>query len=192
MVVALVAGLGGALLMVVSVETAVQAHQQQAQAARNAAESGLACAVSALRRLDDWTPVLSGDSSPAGNCLEAATLPPAWPNAPVLDVQALTAALQAATDARYGLAPDTPRWTLLAAGAAPAGTLPAFRPVVFVWVADDVEDGDGHAAADTNGVVWVRAEAWGPAGARTAIEAIVRQGPDGVPPAAVLGWRLTR
>jgi hypothetical protein len=59
-------------------------------------------------------------------------------------------------------------------------------------VADDVEDGDGDAAADSNGIVWVRAEAWGPAGAKTAIEAIVRRGPEGVPPAAVVAWRVTR
>jgi hypothetical protein len=192
MVVALVAGLGGALLLVMSVETAVQAHQQQVQAVRQGAESGLACALSELRRASDWTPLLAGDPSPAGACLEAATLPPSWPNGPVLDVQALTAALQAATESRYGLTPDTPRWALLAAGTAPAGALAAFRPVVFVWVADDVEDGDGDAAVDSNGVVWVRAEAWGPAGARAAIEAVVRRGPDGVPPAAVVAWRVAR
>jgi type II secretory pathway pseudopilin PulG len=192
MVVALVGGLGGALLLVMSMETAVQAHHQQVQLVRQAAESGLACAVADLRRAADWTLVLSSGPGPAGSCLEAAALPPPWPNAASLDVQALTETLQAATRSRYGLAPDTPHWTFWIMGAAPGNARGSIAPVVLVWIADDVEDGDGDAGADANGVVWVRAEAWGPAGARAAVEAIVRRAPEGDPPAAVAGWRIVR
>lgn len=191
-VIALVAGLGGALLLVMSMETAVQAHHQHVQAVRQGAESGLACAVAELRRAADWTLVLSGGPLPDGACLAAASLPPPWPGSVPLDVAALTAALQSATGTRYGITPDTPRWMLWIVGAAPAAAGQSFPPVVLVWLADDVEDGDGDPAADTNGTVWVRSEAWGPAGARIALEAIVRRGPDGDPPAAVAGWRAVR
>jgi hypothetical protein len=183
-VVALVAGLGGALLLVVSTETAVQTHHQQTLAARQAAESGLACALADLRRAADWSAVLSGAATPGGACLEPIA------HGLDLDVPALTAALQAATDARYGGA-DAPRWTPWIAGLAPAGAAAA-PAVVIVWIADDVDDGDGEAEADANGVVWVHAEARGSAGARAAVEAVVRRGADGHPPAAVVAWRAVR
>lgn len=189
-VVALVAGLGGSLLLVVSMETAVQTHHQQVLAVRQAAESGLACALSDLRQADEWAPVLAGEI-PGGVCLEPMTLPPP-PHGPDPDVPTLTAALQAATDARYGPGADTPRWTPWVEGLAPAGAAGGSPAVVIAWVADDAEDGDGDPYADANAVVWVRVEAWGSAGARAALEAIVRRGPDGIPPAAVAAWRAVR
>jgi hypothetical protein len=188
-VIALVAGLGGSLLLVVSTETAVQTHHQQGLAARQAAESGLACAVGDLRRAADWTAVLSGAASPSGACLAPVTQ---VPHGLDLDVPAFTAALQAATDARYGGAADTPRWMSWMVGLAPTGAGAVSPIAVTVWVAYKVDDGDDDAQADANGVVWVRAEAWGSAGARAAIEAVVRRGPDAVPPAAVVAWRVVR
>jgi hypothetical protein len=190
MVVALVAGLGGALLLVASMETAVQTHHLQAHAVRQAAESGLACAVSELQRTPEWASLLGGAAPPVTVCLGAATLPPPWALGAFPAASERTAALQADTDARYGVMPDTPVWTLRAAGAGPSAT--AAPPIVFVWIADDVEDEDGDPAADANGRLWVRAEAWGPAGARAAVEAIVRRDPDGDSQARVGAWRSVR
>jgi hypothetical protein len=190
-VVALVAGLGGSLLLVVSMETAVQTHHQQVLAVRQATESGVACVLSDLRQADDWAPALAGEAQP-GVCLAPMTLP-APPHGPDPDVLTLTAALQAATDARYGPGADTPRWTPWIVGLAPAGAATGSPTVVIAWVADDADDGDGDPYADANAVIWVRVEAWGAAGARAAVEVIVRRGgPDGIPPAAVAAWRTVR
>jgi hypothetical protein len=46
---------------------------------------------------------------------------------------------------------------------------------VLVWIADDPAEDDGDRAADTNGILLVRAEAIGENGSRRSIEAAVRR-----------------
>ncbi|CAN5440555.1 hypothetical protein BH23ACI1_BH23ACI1_12750 [soil metagenome] len=190
MVTAIVTALGGALLLVTMVESAVEANHQQTHAVRQAAEAGLACGIAGLAVTEDWSNALQGLPVPGPPCLEPAAFPPSFPGGGDIEPAALTAALQAMTSARYGTVPDTPRWELWIAGAAPGAA--ASGPVVLVWIADDEGEDDGDPAVDANGVLWVRAEAFGRGSARTAVEALVRRNPPEEGATAVIGWRLTR
>jgi hypothetical protein len=96
--------------------------------------------------------------------LVPATLTPVLPWGGALDLRAATARIQAATDA--DAAPGDPaRWRLYdAAGLVSvvpdaAGGIPCY---LAVWVADDPVDGDGDPLTDKNGVLLVRAAAFGP------------------------------
>lgn len=188
MITALVAGLGGALLLVTSVETTIEAHHQRVHSVRQAADAGLACAVAGLRATPDWSQALAGAPPPVAPCLAPAALPPPWLGGEPIHPAALTALLQAATDARYGAIPDLPRWTLWVTGHAPTGD----GTVVLAWIADDADDGDGDPGSDANGIVWVRAAAYGRGHARSIIEALIRRDLDAGLPAGVIGWRATR
>ena len=103
---------------------------------------------------------------------------------------------------------NNPRWRLYAYG--PLSSLPeVLRPAscyLAVWVADDsreADDNPGLDAAGTDdagrGILRVRAEAFGPQGARRAIEAEVARvcttGPDGdscLPGVRVQSWQEVR
>lgn len=186
MVTALVVGLGSALLLVTSVENAIEANHEEAHGARHAVDAGLACAIAGLRATADWNVALGGAATPPV-CLEPA---PAWAAARV-NVAALTAQLQAAADARYAGVPDTPRWQLWATGGAPTlGRAPGF--VVLTWIADDRDDGDGDAGRDDNGHVQVRITAVGRRAGWAAAEALLWRDPAGAGEVTLIGWRAAR
>jgi len=108
----------------------------------------------------------------------------AVPASDPVDLDARTAELNLDASRLWPLGADTPRWRL-----AGWGRLPEWTPVtmrVAVWIADDVMDGDGMAGEDSNGVLMVRAEAFGPRGASRTVVAHIRRGPADV---QVLSWR---
>lgn len=186
MITTLVAGLGAALLLVTSLESAVESNHEQAHGARQAADAGLACAVAGLRTTSDWAAALAG-AAVAPPCLAPA---PAWAAAQV-DEMALTAQLQAAEDARYGMGPDTPRWRLWLSGTAPGSAAPpAF--LVLAWIADDREDDDGDPLRDGNGVLQVRVTVVGRRSGRAAVDALIQRDPAGAGDVRLIGWRVVR
>ena len=94
------------------------------------------------------------------------------------------------SDGRGNFGADRPVWRLYAHASLqsilPPGTI-APRAYVLVWVQDDGGDGDGDPAKDSNGIVLVCAEAYGPGGARRRVEASIgRAAPGGV---RLLAWR---
>jgi hypothetical protein len=72
---------------------------------------------------------------------------------------------------------NTPQWRMFAWGGAPAwlaagrATSPFY---VVVWIADDVEDGDGDPWGDSNGAIAVHAVAMGPRQARRSMQATIQ------------------
>ena len=165
---ALLMGLGLSLVLVGSAETTLSRRDRDARSLTRAARAAATLAVADLRALPSWAGVLQPGSQPElsavpGN-LALATLTPTLPWGGMLDLRAVTARAQAATDA--GAIPGDPsRWRLYGAASLvslvpdAAGGMPCF---LAAWVADDAVDGDGDPSTDTNGVLLVRAAAFGP------------------------------
>jgi hypothetical protein len=196
MLTTLIAFIGGALVFVLDVETAISANHRLAQDARDAAESGVECVVAELGRLAAWTDVPGGTLVATLDCLDASA-PLQWPGAAPLDVPLLTGALQAASERRYGQQaanPDTPLWSMAARGPLRLGP-PGLKPYVIVWLADDVDDGDGQPLQESNDALLVRATAFGLKGSRASVEALVgRTDGTGTQPSDVrlVSWREVR
>lgn len=178
-------GLG--LAVVVFVNRLAVGNVRSATGLMNAAEAGLELAAHELSRAD-WSAVLGGaeqaifsDGSPNGvraipgggvvnllaetNSLNCGTLTPC------------TAAQMDANSDERPWGPNNPRWRLYAYGALenlPALTRPS-PSYLAVWVADDVAEVDGDPSVDGEtegrGVLRARSVAFGPLGARRAVEA---------------------
>ena len=102
----------------------------------------------------------------------------------ILDLRRLTLERQADSNAGYpagrgpsDLAPLRPR------AHRPAAALGVIRSPVYVvlWIADDVDDGDGDPLRDSNGALLVRAEAFGLRGVRRRIDATLARDDGGEP-----------
>jgi hypothetical protein len=216
--------LGGALILLSSSETAIAANFRAAHEATYAADAAIERALADLRRLPDFTPVLAGnvrssfvDGLPSGTRTLA--------DGSTLDLDRITnlancqktsvcsdAEVAAVTTERPWGA-NNPRWTLFAHGPVadllgPATVRSAFYVVAFVG--DDPSENDGDPAVDGlivgstpnpgNGIVTVRAEAFGPRSTHKIVEATISRLT--IPPADpgeqastelhVLSWREVR
>lgn len=194
MVTALLTTLGAALAFLMATETVISANYRSASEALYAADAGVERAMADLRATD-WTGVLAPPPANVMSGFDDAAMSPVDPSGAPLDLTRLTAALQGQSDARYGVGPDSPGWRLFAHAdltrLMPAASIstPAY---VVVWVADDAEDGDGNPSRDSNGVLMLRAESFGIAGAHRIVEATVAR-PGGVASAIRLAsWREIR
>lgn len=185
----------GVLVMLTSTETRIAGAEQARQMARGAAEVALERGLQELAEAADWSVILAG----------AARASFADPGAPppvgewgALDLVVLTNRVQRDADAANRWGADGPIWrvfgwgalaTLLdtAPGASP-GTSALLEPPIYVvvWVADDEGEGDGNPAADTNQMVSVRADAFGPFRSRQALQATVRRRGGGL---ELVSWR---
>jgi hypothetical protein len=190
---ALLTALAASLVISTSTETLISGSYRASQETFYAADAALERAIHELSLLSDWTFVLS---APPSNILAsfndgsaAGTAPDGRP----LSFSALTTERQVESDGRGSFGADRPVWRLYGHAALlailPPGTVapPAY---VLLWIQDDGGDGDGDPAKDSNGIVRVCAEAYGPAGARRRIEASIgRVAPGGV---RVLTWNDER
>lgn len=168
----LLMGLGLSIALIGTTEAALAAHDRTARALREASLAAAHLAIADLRAQLSWSAVLAaGSVSPLsaapGRVMDASLSPPApWGGAP-LDLRVLTADVQGAADTGVG---DPQVWRLFE-----CGSLQALVPGVAagpwylgVWVADDGADGDGDPVTDSNGILAVRAIAYGPRDARVA------------------------
>lgn len=175
MVVSLIATLAAALVLVVTTEAVVTGNYYGSQQGLYAAEAGVERTIGELRLLPTWRGV-PGPSSSTGSidCNDGQTMPTA-PDGSTLNLAQLTIRRQNESDAVYPTGPDRPVWRLYAH--APLDRLlPGAAPdtaYVVVWVADDSTDLDGNADVDANGIVMVRAEAFGRRGGRRAVETTI-------------------
>ena len=153
--------------MVAGVERQTAAAHQTTLRLRQIAEGGVVLAAAELQRRE-WPPVLAGAGSDQ------------WrgPLSAVIDVAALTAAIEHETMMAGAHGADTPVWRLFAQAAWQAVADHPARGDLIVWVADDWEEGDGDPVRDSNDRLLVRAAAVdGTAAAWT--EALCERGPDG-------------
>jgi hypothetical protein len=173
---ALLAGLGLSLVLLGSAETTLAAHDVRAQAAAHAAQAALSLAQSELRMRESWAGVLAAGAS-ADACAEPgrftdASLQPTAPwDGSGLDLHALTARRQAASDALVPAGVTGPLWRLFEYGPisrlipSDARRHPYY---VVVWAAD----GRG-------GMVLLHSAAIGPAGVTADVDASVARGAGG-------------
>lgn len=171
---------------------ASSAERQIAGNARGAAAAGLAAdaviegVIAEVAAVSDWSVLLAGDRSSA---FQDATRRPVTPSRAVVDLDRVTAEVQADTAGTFPLGAGTPVWRLYAWGpltrlaGLPSSDSGAY---VAVWVADDPADGDGVATVDANETIMVHSEAFGFGGTRRSSDAVLGRAPFGV---RVLSWR---
>jgi hypothetical protein len=186
--------------MVVRTETIVSARFRRAAEALYAADAGIAVALTELRPLPVWTPVLNGGIASAfsqGAFQGTLTVPGGGtillccgPGS--VSDRVLMESRLSAIPARRAVEWQPFLWSPLDPIVRTA--MPS-RFVLVVFVADD-DDGDGDRRSDANGVVILRSQAVEADGTQRAVEALVaRREPDsesGSPAVAVLRWQEIR
>jgi hypothetical protein len=181
----LLTALGAAVVMVTNTETMIAANYRNGQEALYAADAGVERVVQDLLMVPRWNDILSGSEQSAfidGSMSVQKILPAGGRITLCCDGNSATGQLQATTDAANLWGANNPRWKLFAWGPLnsmlPNASLDTAM-YVAVWVADDPADGpdvahaDGNPAMDTNGVLTLHAEAYGPGGTRKVVEVTV-------------------
>ena len=187
----LLVALAGVLAPLSIIETAVGVNHRRAVQGLYAAEAALELAAAELGSLPDWSAALNGS---ARSAFRGRTLAPAMPDGAVIDLIAIAGGLRAsgAGSAAAGRGLD---WRLFAHGRLSAW-MPAparYGPwLVAVWIADDAADPNPDSGVDGNDSIVAHAAAFGPRGARRAVQAtLVRQSPPPpVPPPILTRVRL--
>ena len=184
MSVLLLTALGLGLLMTTSTEATITSNFRDGGEAMYAADAGIERVMQDLLTIPDWNRVLIGEvQSSFVDGLPSGTR--TMPSGGTVDLGGATnmincgktasctnAEMDAMTAARpYG--PNNARWKLFAY--APLSQVIETGTVlsdmyVTVWIGDDPAEADNNALADTNGVLLMRAQAFGPAGAINTIE----------------------
>jgi len=192
MAVMLLTALGLALVLTTTTETLIANTFALGVEGLYAADAGLERAIGDLQAISDWTTVLSGQTTsaftdgpagdrltPAGTTLSLARLV-AMANCGKPSGCTSSAMDATTTDRPWGA--NNPRWRMFASGPldaiVPTGTVnsPFY---VAVMVADDPSEADNDPARDSNGVVLMRAEAFGPGGSHRGIEATLARAQGG-------------
>jgi hypothetical protein len=197
MVTMLLTTLGSALACITIAETLISANYRSARETFYAADAGIERAMTDLRLLGDWSAALVPPAGNATSTFDDGAGAPRAPDGATLDLARLTTRRQAESDVRYGgSGPNSPSWRLFAHASlsrlVPAGSALSLAYVI-VWVADDPAELDGDSSRDSNGVLLLRAEAFGTAGAWRAVEATVaRPSPAASGSIRVAAWRQVR
>jgi len=184
----LLTALAAAVVMVGTTETRISANYRNGQEALYAADAGVERVMQDLLLIPRWNDILSGavqSSFVDGDPGLPKTLPgggTATLCAAGCGVNTATGQLQAITDTQAVWGANNPQWKLFAWGPL-SDMLPNDRidssMYLAVWVADDPADGvdlntpDGNPLVDSNGVLTLHAEAFGPAGTRKTIEVTI-------------------
>ncbi len=213
MAILLMSALGAALVLTTSSDALIAANFRNAQEGVYAADAALERAMADLGTLADWNAVLDGSASSAfvdGAPGGVRTLADGSPLdlGQTLNMQncrkvaACSASDMTANTAQRPWGANNPVWRLFAYG--PLSSLLPPHAIesayyVIVMVADDPSENDDDPVRDgqgpTNpgaGVLTLRAEAFGPRGARQAVEVTVaRPGGEGYG-VRMLSWRLIR
>jgi Tfp pilus assembly protein PilX len=207
----LLTALGLATVLLATADTLAASNQRDARAAFYAAEAGIELAAAELVGEADWDAVLSGATTSMfadGSPSDATVLPDGSTIRPDQVARLATcgdaancstAACEAVTEDRpWGR--NNPLWRPYRYGFVNGGGSGAGVYVV-VLVGDDPAETDDDPQRDGvapgnpgAGVITVRAEAFGPGGARRSVEAVVTRvtTPSGLPAPRMLSWREVR
>ena len=165
----LLIALATGLVAVTTIETLLSANYRSAAEGLFAAEAGAEIVMADLISAADWTSLLAGGSTASCPAVLSASQP-----------------ARVEPSAVWG--PDDPEWRLRVC--ARLDDLLAAERVesefaVAVWLADDPADRDGQPLIDSNGVLVVRSEAFGP-GVHRGVETVVERSAAGI---RVVSWR---
>jgi hypothetical protein len=211
--------LGIGLMLAVFMDRLANGNLSGSVAMLFAADAGIELAARDLARAADWDEVLSGGDRSSFTDGGAAAGVRAIPGGGVVDLTAATNQLNCGkattcTSAQMNAnsrerpwGANNPRWQLFAFGPMEQFAQ-LMRPAacyLIVWIADDAREADGNPLVDAgsgeepgHGIVRVRAEAYGVAGSKRAIEAeLARVCPDGpeepcLPGIRVQSWQELR
>jgi hypothetical protein len=166
----LLMALATGLVVVTTTETLVSANYRSATEALFAAEAGAEMVMADLVSAADWSSLLAGGS-------------------PVSCPAGLSAGQPARIEPAAVWGPDDPQWRLRLCGR--LDDLMAAERVesefaVAVWISDDPADRDGQPSFDSNDVLVVRSEAFGPMGVHRGVETVVGRTAAGI---RVVSWR---
>jgi hypothetical protein len=167
----LLTALGEGLIVLSNTETTIAANFHASAGTLYAADAAAERAVGEIRHVPQWTDILSGA---VRSTFVDATRTPRLTSGETINLDALTRDLQARSNAAASWGPNNPAWRLFAYGPLTrlAGGMES-GAYVIVWVADDPAEVDGVAAADSNGVLMIRADALGPHRTRRAVSVTV-------------------
>jgi hypothetical protein len=183
----LMSALGAALILTTTTETKIASNYTAAEEGLYSADAGVERSMQDLLTVPDWNTILAGATTSAfidGSSGGSRTLPGGgslnltqvvnMANCGKLD--SCSAADMTAITADRPWGANNPRWQLYAYSSMndviPTGTVNSPFYIV-VMVADDAAEIDGDPTKDTNGVLAMRAEAFGPGNAHKVIEVTV-------------------
>ena len=169
----LLSALGLGLIMMTTTEGAIASNYRAGNQTLYAADAAIERVMSDILLTPSWNDILSGQVK--SGFLDD-TLTPTLPSAQQVSLTALTADIQAASDATAPWGSNNPQWRLFAYGR--LSDMAAFNMLnsaeyVVVWVSDDPSEIDGNPSADSNGVITVLAQALGPQGTYRTVEVTV-------------------
>jgi hypothetical protein len=174
----LLVALGMGLVMVTNTETVISANFKNASEALYAADAGLDRAVQDLLLVPDWNRILDQTAPYRSSFIDGTgcTGTVSMSGGGTLNLSSLNNALNAETAAANLWGANNPVWRPYACGhltgLVPTQTVDSSL-YVGVWVADDPSEQDGNPYADSNGVVTLHAEAFGPMGSHKVVEVTV-------------------
>ena len=187
----LLAALAAGVVMVSNTETMIAANHKNSQEAIYAADAVIERVVQDLLMVPRWNDVLAGTVQSGfidGAMTTSKSLPAGGRILLCCETNSATTQLQSDTDSLNLWGGNNPRWRLFAWGPL-SDVLPDSdvdsKYYVAVWVADDPADAlpdaqgnpgstpDNNALADSNGVLTLHAEAFGPGGTRKVLEVTV-------------------
>jgi hypothetical protein len=169
----LLTSLGLGLLMMSNTEGAIAANYRTGSETFYAADAAVERVVQDVLLVPRWNDILAGTIK---SSFVDDTLTPVTPAGVHLDLNAMTADVQADSDATAPWGPNNPQWHLFAYGPLSEmlhqGALQS-EAYVAVWIADDPSESDDNPTADANGVLTVLAKAFGANGTLRAVELTV-------------------
>jgi len=210
LVTTLLSALGLALALMTSTERSIAAGYTWSAETYYAAEAGLERSVKELSLVTDWSDVLAGvtpstfvDGPPGPRALSAGAQVDLRSETDFLNCGHLACSADdmAASTSERPWGPNNPVWRLYAHGPIAAlgtsGSI-ASRAYVAVWISDDPLERDGLPLIDGDettgpnagkGVLQIRAQAYGPASAKRAVEVTIRRAASRI---RMLSWREVR
>lgn len=169
----LLTSLGVGLVLLTNTEGAIASNYRAGNETLYAADAAVERVVQDLLLVPRWNDILTGTVQSG---FVDSTLTPTMPSGQSLSLTAMTADVQAQSDATAPWVANNPVWRLFAYGPMSnmlgAGTIQSDTYVV-VWLADDPSETDDDPTADTNGVLTLFAQAIGHYGAVRSVEVTV-------------------
>lgn len=188
----LLTALGMTLVLMSNTETLISSNYRNSQEALYAADAAVERVVQDLLLIPRWNDILAGDTATSPTC---SGISPFYPKSltpsgfidstttisvpdtnQTVNLLSATCNLQVATNGTAIWGTNNPTWRLFAWGKMrdmlPNNVIDS-EMYLAVWVADDPADNDGDPSNDSNGVLTLHAEAYGPGGTRKTVEVTV-------------------
>jgi len=170
---ALLSAAGASVMLMSDIDVLAGANRRDAAEVTYAAEAVAEYAVHTLAGQPDWSAALQGG---AGLIMSGPLAFPPAAGGGLVDLAAQTTEVQRAAYGSGVWGADTPRWQVFGHGIPGLDlSISGMSPDLYalVWVSDDVTEEDGVATMDGNGMIVVRARAFGRRGSQCDVQIVV-------------------